>query len=629
VSYRIFAIAVLSVVACACAPGVASAANYCVGTSAACTGSPVADFNADAAGITSAVTAANANAGTDNIFLAAGSYPLASSLVLTFAAAQDVHVIGAGAGQTVFTGSVASLAQVTFNFATTASDVQGVSLNVTGTPANATGLRVFNGTISDFAITQPGGQASNFRALVLDSGATATRGSIAITSGTGTGLYFSDQDPGADDGSGNASQLTLTGGVALSAGIRIDTGPSSSHVLDRLRISRFGRGMEVDDGGFQLTNTLIDMGNTNAAQGIDAFNGQNTSHIFANASRVTIVGTGPFQTAMDMGATALNTQSFTGGFSDLVLFAAGEDSTGLLCTGGGISVTATINSYAIRGAEVNTSGCSPSEFNRTDLAAVDPGFRDFSGGDYRLKPSSPLVDGGMVGETIISSERDLTGAIRVVDGDANGSVVVDLGAFEYQRTAPTVSASACGSAPRVGESCAFSATGADGDGDSLTFAWVFDDGVTATGASAAHAFLNAGPHTATVTATDASGLTASATAVVTVAALPAARVTAKPKKAFPQRKKGFAAPKKKSPFFTVVFADSAKAKFTLQLNRKGKLKSIKGSQTLSVKTGPNKFAFGGKFGGKKLKAGKYRAAITPIGRDGFAGKSVSVNFTLK
>lgn len=628
--YRIFAIAVLSIVACACAPGVASAANYCVGTSAACTGSPVADFTADPAGITSAVTAANANAGTDNIFLAPGTYTLASPLVLTFAAAQDAHVIGAGAGQTVFTGSNASLAQLTFNFATTASDAQGLSLNVTGTPSNAKGVQVFNGTISDFAVTQPGGQASNFRAVVLDSSAVATRGSIAITSGTGSGLHFSDEGGGADDGSGKASELTLTGGVALSAGVTIDTGPTSIHALDRLRISGFGRGVEVTDGGFQLTNTLIDMGNTNAAQGIDAFNGQSTSNIFANASRVTIVGTGAFQTALDTGAAAApGTQSFSGAFSDLVLFAAGESSTATRCTGGGILVTSTINSYAVRGGEFDVGGCGVNEINKTNLTSTDPGFRDFSGGDYRLKPSSPLVDRGVVGEPIDSSERDLTGANRVVDGDGNGSVVVDLGAYEYQRTAPTVTASGCASSPRAGELCGFSATGADADGDSLTFAWNFDDGATATGASPSHAFSTAGTHTATVTATDESGLTASATTVLTVTPVPVARVTAKPKKAFKQLKKGFTAPKKKSPFFTVAFADSAKAKFTIQSRRKGKIKSVKGSQTLSVKTGSKKFAFGGKFGGKKLKPGKYRATITPIGRDGFAGKPVTVNFSLK
>lgn len=629
-SYRIFVCIALSMAAIASAPGVASAANFCVGESAACTGSPVATFDADPAGITAAVTAANANPGQDNVFLAAGVYTLGASLAPTFVAAQDIHIIGAGVGQTVFTGSIASAAQLSFNFATTTSDVKGISLNVTGTPSNAAGVQVFKGTISDFAVTQPGGQASDFHAVRLDSGATAERGSIAITSGTGSGLHFSDEGGGADDGEGNASQLTLTGGVALSAGIRIDTGPTSSHGLDRLRISRFGRGMEVIDGGFQLTNTLIDMGNTNAAQGIDAFNGQATSNIFANASRVTIVGTGPFQTALDTGAVALpGTQSFSGAFSDLVLFAAGESSTGMRCTGGGILVTSTINSFAIRGGNFDTGGCGVNEINKTDLTSTDPGFRDFSGGDYRLKPNSPLVDSGIVGEPIDSSERDLTGAKRVIDGDGNGSVVVDLGAYEYQRTAPTVAASGCASSPRAGEVCSFGAIGTDVDGDSLAFAWSFDDGATATGASPSHAFSTAGTHTATVTATDESGLTANATAVITVTPVPVARVTAKPKKAFPQLKKGFVAPKKKSPFFTVVFTDSAKAKFTIQSRRKGKTKSVKGSQTLSVRTGSKKFAFGGKFGGKKLKPGKYRATITPIGRDGFAGKPVTVNFSLK
>lgn len=626
--YRIFVSATLAIAAFAFAPSGAVAANFCVGSVPACTGSPLPPFTTDAAGISGAITAANGASGSDNIFLAPGTYTLGAPLNPTFAALQDIHIIGAGVGQTVFTGSIASTEMLTLNFATVGSEAKGFSLNVTGTPSGATGLRVLKGTISEFAVNQPDGAASNFRAIELDSGATATRGAVALTSSGGVGLEFTDS-AGADDGIGHASELTLTGGGSGGfIAIAINTGTSTPHSFDRLRISGFFRGIEIDDGGFFLTNTLIDMGDKNGALGIDAFNGTSSSSISANASRVTIVGRGPNQTALSIGAGAIATQIFSGGFSDLVLFAAGESSTGLVCVGGGVSVATTINSYAIRGADTDFSGCSPLRLNKTDLTALDPGFRDFNGGDYRLRPTSPLVDSGFAGEIISPDERDLTGAARVVDGDANGVATVDLGAFEYQRTAPTVSASASPQPCQSREVCGFTATGADADGEVLTFAWTFDDGATATGASASHAFATAGAHTATVTATDEAGLTASSTVVVSAAPLPSAKVTAKPKKSFAQKKKGFAAPQKKQPFFTISFADSAKAKFTLQSKSKGKLKTVKGSQTLAVKTGANKFAFGGKFGGKKLKPGKYRVTVTPLRASGFPGKPVTVDFKL-
>ncbi|MBI5311438.1 MAG: PKD domain-containing protein [Actinobacteria bacterium] len=533
-------------------------------------------------------------------------------------------------GQTIFTASGAGTTQLTFDFETAASDAKGFTLNVTGTPSNATGLQVITGEISDFAVSQQGGNASNFHAVALDSGATATRGSIAITSGSGVGLHLAGA-AGADDGVGNASELTMTGTGQASIGIAVNTNIPGGRIFDRLRIISFGRGVEVTTGGFLLTNSLIDMGATNAAEGIDAFNGLSTSNISANASRVTIVGTGPFQSALSIGAGATGTEAFEGGFSDLVLFAAGTSSTGLRCTAGGISVSATINSYAIRGAESNFSGCSPTTFNKLDLATIDPGFRDSAAGDYRLKPSSPLVDSGMVGEAIGSGERDLSGATRVVDGDGNGSVTVDLGAFEYQRSAPTVAASASSLPSRPGQPISFIATGSDTDGEILTFAWSFDDGASATGASTTHPFSTEGTHTATVTATDEAGDKASATVTVTVSVdpLPSARVIAKPARTFVRTKKGFTAPKRKQPFFTVAFADTAKAKFTLKVRRKGKLRTVRGVQTISVKTGANKFAFGGKFGGKILKAGRYRVTITPLGADAFAGEAVAVDFRLK
>ena len=76
----------------------------------------------------------------------------------------------------------------------------------------------------------------------------------------------------------------------------------------------------------------------------------------------------------------------------------------------------------------------------------------------------------------------------------------------------------------TGVPAGFLALAADPDGDAVTLAWTFDDGTTATGKRVAHAWTTAGTHTATVTATDATGLTAARTltvAVVDAAAGPA------------------------------------------------------------------------------------------------------------
>jgi hypothetical protein len=68
---------------------------------------------------------------------------------------------------------------------------------------------------------------------------------------------------------------------------------------------------------------------------------------------------------------------------------------------------------------------------------------------------------------------------------------------------------------------AFSARITDDPGDRSTVRWVFDDGSTATGASVRKAFATPGPHRATATATDTTGLRGTAATTITVAAPPA------------------------------------------------------------------------------------------------------------
>ena len=72
----------------------------------------------------------------------------------------------------------------------------------------------------------------------------------------------------------------------------------------------------------------------------------------------------------------------------------------------------------------------------------------------------------------------------------------------------------------AGTAIAFSAAGStDPQGQTLTYAWAFSDGATATGVAPSHAFAATGSYTATVTVTNTAGLSSSATANVTVNAV--------------------------------------------------------------------------------------------------------------
>ena len=109
---------------------------------------------------------------------------------------------------------------------------------------------------------------------------------------------------------------------------------------------------------------------------------------------------------------------------------------------------------------------------------------------------------------------DLDGELRLVDGDGADGAARDMGAYEYQRRAPSaVIAAPGGTAFAAGAPVAFSAAGSsDPDaGDTLEYSWSFGDGATATGAAPSHTYDSGGPRTITLTVTDPTGLTATAT----------------------------------------------------------------------------------------------------------------------
>ncbi len=74
-------------------------------------------------------------------------------------------------------------------------------------------------------------------------------------------------------------------------------------------------------------------------------------------------------------------------------------------------------------------------FMDADPLFVKPGYRDgpiWINGDYRLQSGSPCIDAGNNSPPEGLPNNDLEGDERVIDGDLNGTAIVDMGADEYK-----------------------------------------------------------------------------------------------------------------------------------------------------------------------------------------------------
>jgi hypothetical protein len=92
------------------------------------------------------------------------------------------------------------------------------------------------------------------------------------------------------------------------------------------------------------------------------------------------------------------------------------------------------------GCEISSDGASSLTVSYSDVQGGYAGtgninelpfFVDPDGGDLRLSSGSPCIDTGSNAAIPSGITTDLDGNPRVLDGDSNGTVIVDMGAYEY------------------------------------------------------------------------------------------------------------------------------------------------------------------------------------------------------
>jgi hypothetical protein len=489
-------------------PSVASAKTLCVGTSGgACTTTE--------SSLTAALTAA---ASGDTIQLGPGTYTTAATAVGTPVTLKGVG-IGGTAGTTVTTTS-ASGAVLWLNGAHSA--VSDLEVLIPSNGASDTGLDV-NGAASNVSVVAASGANEVYGVDMEDSGSSfsgtvdmraaaaqdadlVAQASASVTNslieGGKYGIFASGTVTvtatrvlgmsGGDIQASTGSDVTVKDSL-LTLGSPCNAGCSALYVVDN-----------DSDPGEQNTlvatqDTLV-AGSTAGGQPAGTVAAQNTQS--AETTQLTLDST------VAVGFPANGS----------------AEGYGLDCYGSGTSGLSVIYSNVnFDGTSGSGTGCTSHYFsdneNQGGASPVLPLFVNAAAGDYHIPYNSPLVDAG---DPTLSAGTDLDGNPRIVNGKGSGGAAIsDIGAYEYQRAAPTARISAP-STGTTGTPITFVGTGSSdpNDGEGLTYSWKFDTGYTSGSPTVGYAFTTPGTHTVTLTVTAPTGLSSTATATVVVA-LPA------------------------------------------------------------------------------------------------------------
>jgi hypothetical protein len=339
-------------------------------------------------------------------------------------------------------------------------------------------------------------------------------------------------------------------------------------------------------------------------------------------------------------------------------------------TGSGQSLTAT-NTIVADGQASTGANCNgASSGGHNVVKGVSCGFA--GGGDQVADPRlGPLQDNG--GPSLTMAIPFGSPAINAADANAGPATDqrgvsrprrggFDVGAYENRP--PNVGAGANPNPAERAVPIAFSAAAVAPDAPSsvdppgtLGFAWSFDDGATASGASVSHAFASTGVHAATVRMTEAGGATVRATVQVRVADTVAPSVAS-----FSMTRRSFAVGPR--PTATVVLTRKKRTRtgttfryrsseagiariavFRTTPGRRVKRRCVKpsranrrkprctrllasGALKRKARAGANQVAFTGRVGRHRLRPGKYRAKLTVTDPSGNSSAPKAITFKI-
>ena len=505
---RAGAVAVATLSAVMGSAAASHAADFCVAPASGCAGGTLATLQ-------SALDTAKSAIGPDTVRLPAGTVSGPGSYTGVVNPDNTVEVVGAGRGATTITSAAAvpmleidrsgsSVHDLAFQYATpgvsgqTALLLNGTAERIdvhgsSGSDGNAIGI---TGTLRDAALDLPAGHTG----IAVFASLTATVQDVQVSSVGATGIH------------GGSGASVVVRRARVRAG-------NSSYAVDGQAAT-----MVLSSSLLQVSGTGTGIGTTPPATGSPATPSTGT----VTVSNVTVLGDGGACQNIAVGGVNTGSADATENVTVANSILRGCQ-TSLVRSG---SPPNKVANLTVLSSDVDTSPGAVSASGPGTLSTgsgngnvnIDPRF--VGAPDYHLLHTSPLLDLGLTNPLVdTESTTDLDGLPRVVDGNGDGTAKRDLGAFEYQRRAPVLTAVAGSPTAELGAAVMFNGTVMDPDpGDTVgTMSWRFDDGATADGVTVSHAFSTAGVHMATLSVTDVAGVTGTAAATVTVLAAAAAK----------------------------------------------------------------------------------------------------------
>jgi hypothetical protein len=486
--YRTPLLAALIAAAALALPGVAGAATFCVQAPDCPAGgiSTGADLQA-------ALSAAGSQAGTPNTILVGdkGSpyrgpftyQPLAVvPRPLTITADGGRPVLTADAGDTVLTMTAATL--------------DGIDVSLP-TAAEGEGIDMQDSTLHDVSVSS---QLPGPGAIGVAASGLSALDQVRITASGDGGLVVRGVDVAGLTARVKAQHLQVSGPL-----VAVDVNDASTVTLTQSQLTGKAFGLNTAGSAELIRDTVA----TTDAGSI----GVSESDGSLGIDHVTIAHEGPqagSDTALALHAANLN--PFVT-LEDSALAGYSHGITRAVSGGHLISFTALNSVWNPAGDQLGPASAG-SVHEAADLPA-EPALVNLPGGDLRPRGSSAQIDLDTTSDP--TTYTDLAGT-PAIDGNGDGIVRADAGAFEYRRQVPTVDAINAPAAGVAGAQLPFNAVVSDADGDQVTARWDFGDGTGATGTSAGHVYTAPGTYQGTLTAANESGLTVRRAFTITVSA---------------------------------------------------------------------------------------------------------------